>query len=180
MIKKFKISIDKNLDEKWYIAQIKPNSYHIAVQNLERQGFQAFLPKTKTTIKKENKFIDKEVLIFPGYAFVGMDRENSDWVKINSTFGVSKLLTFNKKPSEVHPHLIFELKNRYEDNANPIINEKLKTGDTIKFNKGPFVNLIANIESVEPKKRIYILLEVMGGPRKLEINLKERMNFIKI
>ncbi len=67
-----------------------------------------------------------------------------------------------------------------KDNINPIINEKLKKGDTIKFNNGPFADLVANIESVDEKNRIYVLLEVMGGLRKLKINLKEEINFIKI
>ena len=63
---------------------------------------------------------------------------------------------------------------------NLLINEKLKRGDTIKFNNGPFVDLVTKIESVDSKKRIHVLLEVMGGRRKLEINLKEKINFIKV
>ena len=168
------------LVKKWLVAQIKPNSYDLAVRNLERQGFKTFLPKMETTIKKENKFINKEVLLFPGYAFVGIDLQNSDWLKINSTYGVSKLLSFNNKPSEVPLDLIVALKNRYKDSVNPIINEKLKKGDTIKFNNGPFTDLVANIESIDAKNRIYALLKVMGGDRKLEINVKERINFTKI
>ena len=56
------------------------------------------------------------MLLFPGYAFVGIDRQNSDWVKINNTYGVSKLLSFNKKPYNVPYDLMVELKNRYENN----------------------------------------------------------------
>ena len=162
------------------VAQLKPNSYDLAVRNLERQGFQTFLPKMKATIKKVNTFINKDVLVFPGYAFIGIDLHNSYWAKINNTYGVSKLLSFNNKPSEIPLDLIVALKNRYENSVNPIINENLKSGDTIKFNNGPFADLVANIESVDEKKRIYVLLEVMGGPRKLEIDLKEKINFNKI
>ena len=166
--------------KKWLVAQIKPKSDDLAFRNLERQGFETFMPKIKTTIKKENKFLDKEKLLFPGYAFVGVDPKKSDWIKINSTYGVLKLLTFNNKPSEVPLDLIIELKNRFKDNVNPIINQKLKSGDKIKFDNGPFAKLVANIESVDSKNRIYVLLKVMGGHRKLEINLNERINFIKI
>ena len=113
-------------------------------------------------------------------AFIGVDLQNSYWTKINSTYGVSKLLSFNNKLSEVPLDLIVALKKRFQDNISPIMNEKLKKGDIIKFNNGPFTDLVANIESVDTKKRIYVLLEVMGGRRKLEINLKEEINFIKI
>ena len=169
-----------NLAKKWLIAQLKPNSYDLAIRNLERQGFETFLPKMKVTIKKVNKFINKEALVFPGYAFIGVDLQNSYWTRINSTYGVSKLLSFNNRPSEIPLDLVVELKKRYENIVNPMINENLKSGDTIKFNNGPFANLVANIESVDEKKRIYVLLEVMGGSRKLEINIKEEINFIKI
>ena len=37
--------------KKWYIVQIKSNSYDLAVRNLERQGFETFLPKNEVTIK---------------------------------------------------------------------------------------------------------------------------------
>ena len=122
----------------------------------------------------------KDVLIFPGYGFVGIDFQNSNWTKINSTYGVSKLLSFNNKPSEVPLDFIATLKQRFEDNINPIINEKLKRGDKIKFINGPFADLVARIESVNAENRIYALLKVMGGRRKLKMNLKEEINFVKI
>ena len=162
------------------ISQIKPNSHDLAVRNLERQGFEIFMPKIKITTKKENKFINKEVFLFPGYLFIGVDPQNFYWSKINSTYGVSKLLSFNNKPSEVPLDLIVKLKKRFGDYINPIINEKLKRGDKIKFNNGPFTDLVANIESFEPKNRIYVLLEVMGGRRKLKISIKEEVDFVKI
>ena len=167
-------------NKKWLVAQIKPKSHDLAFRNLERQGFETFMPKIRVTTKKENKFIYKEVFVFLGYAFVGVDRQNSYWTKINSTYGVSKLLTFNNKPCEIPFDLIVTLKNRFRNKVDPIINENLKKGDIIKFNNGPFADLIANIESVDAKKRIYVLLEVMGGHRKLEIDLKKEINFIKV
>ena len=172
--------MNPSLKKKWLVAQIKPNSSDLAFRNLERQGFETFMPKIKATTRKENKFINKEVFVFPGYAFIGVDLQNSYWTKINSTYGVSKLLSFNNKLSEVPLDLIVALKKRFQDNISPIMNEKLKKGDIIKFNNGPFTDLVANIESVDTKKRIYVLLEVMGGRRKLEINLKEKINFVKI
>ena len=166
--------------KKWLVAQIKPNSNDLAFRNLERQGFQTFMPKIKVTTIKENKFINKEVFLFPGYAFIGVDLQNSYWTKINSTYGVSKLLSFNNRPSEVPLDLIVELKKRFQDNINPTINVKLKSGDKIKFNTGPFADLVTKIESVNSKKRINVLLEIMGGVRKLEFDLEEKINFIKI
>ena len=172
--------MNQNLVKKWLVVQIKPNSYDLAIRNLERQGAETFLPKMNTTIKTKTKFVNKDVLVFPGYVFIGIDLRYFYWTKINSTYGVSKLLSFNNKPYEIPIDLILTLKNRYKNNINPVINENLKKGDTIKFNNGPLVDLVASIESIDAKHRIYALLKVLGGRRKLEINLKENINFIKI
>lgn len=169
----------QNSVKSWLVVQIKPNSHIIAARNLERQGYETFLPKMKATIKKDNKFINKDVFVFPGYLFVGIDLQNSNWTKINNTYGVAKVLVFNGKPSKISLDLIIALKTRYEANINPKIEENLKKGDTIKFNRGPFVNLIAKIEALDDKNRIWVVLEEMGRFKRLKIQQAEKMNFTK-
>ena len=171
--------MNQSLDKKWFIAQIKPNSYNTAIQNLERQGFETFLPKKGMTQRQKNKFVVKNVYVFPGYMFVSFDPHIITWVKINSTYGVSKILAFNKKPSEISSDLILELKTRYEINSNPTQNEKLQKGDSIKFTKGPFTDLIAKVESVDEKSRIWILLEAMGGNQRLKLQNVEKNKYNK-
>ena len=172
--------MSKGLEKKWMIVQIKPNSYDLAIQNLERQGFETFLPRMETTIKKENKFLNKNVIVFPGYMFVGLNSEIINWTKINNTYGVSKVLVFNKKPSEIPHDLIIALKNRYEANIYPKLKESLEKGDIIKFNTGPFIDLIAKIENVDGTNRIWVLLEVMGGYRKLKLEQTERIKYFRV
>ena len=167
-------------DKKWFIAQIKPYSYDLAIRNLERQGFETFGPKMKITIKERNIFINKDVFVFPGYMFIGVDQLNSNWTKINSTYGILKLLGFNNKASEISHDLILALKNRYEENIEQTIKGNLKKGDTIKFNSGPFVDLIASIENVDAKNRIWFVLEVMGANRKVKLQQTEKLKYIKV
>ena len=40
----------------WYIVQFKPNSHKIAVRNLQRQGFETFLPMHEVTRRTVVKF----------------------------------------------------------------------------------------------------------------------------
>ena len=111
--------------------------------------------------------------------FVYFDPHIITWTKINSTYGVSKILAFNKKPSEISSDLILELKNRYEINSNLTQNEKLQKGDSIKFYAGPFVDLIAKIESVDGNSRIWVLLEAMGGYQRLKLQKVEKNKYNK-
>ena len=171
--------MSQSLNKKWFIARIKPNSHKSAIQNLERQGFETFLPRMEITQRQNNKFIVKNVYVFPGYMFVSFDPGIITWTKINSTYGVSKILAFNKKPSEISSDLILELKTRYEINCNPKHKEKLQKGDSIKFYTGPFADLIAKVESVDENNRIWILLEAMGGRPRLKLQDKKKNNYNK-
>ena len=170
----------QSLNKKWFIAQIKPNSYNTAIQNLERQGFETFIPKMEITQRQNNKFLYKSVYVFPGYMFVRFDPQIITWTKINSTYGVSQILTFNKKPSEISTDLILELKIRYEFKKSQKQKDKLKEGDSIKFNTGPFADLIAHVESVDENKRIWVLLEVMGGYKRLKLQNIEKNKYSKV
>ena len=171
--------MSKSLVKKWLIAQIKPNSYDLAVRNLERQGFKTFLPKMEITQRQKDKFIDKNVYVFPGYMFVCFDPNITIWTKINSTYGVSKILASNNKPSEISSDLILELKNRYEINSNSTEKEKLQKGDSIKFYAGPFADLIAKVENVDKNNRIWFLLEGIGSNKRLKLQDDEKNKYNK-
>ena len=82
----------------WYIVQFKPNSHKIAVRNLQRQGFETFLPMHEVTRRTVVKFETVIRPLFAGYMFVGCDPETAPWSKINSTYGGSRMLSFSDGP----------------------------------------------------------------------------------
>ena len=159
----------KNNVKKWFVIQIKPNSYELANRNLKRQEFETFFPKIRITKRIKNKFIIKEVYVFFGYVFVCFNPKLTDWSKINNTYGVSKILTFNGKPAEIDSDLVLELKNRYAFNKNILEHDNLQKGDRIKINTGPFADLFAKVESVERQNGIWVLLEFAGAMQKLKL-----------
>ena len=112
--------------------------------------------------------------------FVCFDPHIITWTKINSTYGVSKILTFSNKPAEISSDLILELKNKYDINSKSTQKEKLQKGDTIKFYMGPFADLIAKVESVDEKYRVWILLEAMGGYQKLKLQNVKKNQYNKV
>ena len=54
-------------------------------------------------------------------------------------------------------------------NNYPIKDQGLQIGDTIKLKSGLFADLIASVESVDEKNQIWVLLEAMGGIRKIKL-----------
>lgn len=146
----------------WYLLKVKPCSYDIAIKNLSRQGFETFAPLSKVTKNKSNRYVESFQPLFSGYIFVYFALINRNWQKINNTFGVSKLINFNGKYKPLPLNLIEALRERCNKNNVFIPHNDFKKGDKVQFINGPFVNFIAEVNSMSNEKRIWVLLDIMN------------------
>ena len=158
--------LDTNI-KKWYLVQYKHNSMSQALSNLHRQGIELFFPQINQTFRKGNSFKTKNVPLFPGYIFINLNHEKISLNKINSTYGISRLVSFGKNPAVVPFELIKSLKKNCDAEDNFISTNKYNLGDFIEIKNGPFSKLIGKIFKIESDKRIWILLEMMNS----EINI---------
>ena len=158
-----------NLSKEWFILQFKPNSHHQAVKNLNQQGFETFLPLNDTTSRKASRFVTSTKPLFPGYMFISFDKIEPKWHKINNTYGVSRLITFNSILKSIPTTFVENLMMRYDLSGNLLPVEKLKKGDQVKVLKGPFANIIATVEKYEDDQRIWILMDLMGRMSKIQM-----------
>ena len=156
------------MSKEWFILQFKSNSHHQAAKNLNRQGFETFLPLHDTTSRKLSRFINTSKPLFPGYMFIRFDRAESEWHKINNTYGVSKLITSNSKLQSIPTKFVDQLMKRYDLLGNLIPIKKLKKGDQVKVLNGPFANFVAIVEKYEADQRIWILMDLMGRKSKIQ------------
>jgi len=155
------------MSKEWFILQFKPNSHHQATKNLTRQGFEVFLPLNDTTSRKLSRFINTSKPLFPGYMFIRFDRAESKWHKINNTYGVSRLITFNSILKSIPTSFVDSLMKRYDSSGKLLPIQKLKKGDQVKVLKGPFASFIATVEKYEADQRILILMDLMGRKTKI-------------
>jgi transcriptional antiterminator RfaH len=102
------------MSKEWFILQFKSNSHHKAAKNLNRQGFETFLPLHDTTSQKLSRFINTSKPLFSGYVFSRFDRAESEWLKINNTYGVSRLITFNSILKSISTTFVDSLMMRYD------------------------------------------------------------------
>lgn len=148
---------------RWYLAQLKPSGLISAERNLARQGFASFCPLQRMvkTEKKLAKLVDKP--LFPGYLFINFDPATSPWRKINSTYGVAKLVTFGlQAPMPVPMGLVSGLKSRCDEFGHLLPPRNLKKGEKVRVLSGPFSDFITTIDQVSDDQRIWVLLDLMG------------------
>ena len=156
------------MSKEWFVLQFKSNSHRIAEKNLNRQGFETFLPLHDTTSRKLSRFINTSKPLFPGYMFIRFDKAESEWHKINSTYGVSRLITFNSIIKSIPTIFVDHLIKRYDLSGKLLPIQKLKKGDQVEVLKGPFANFIATVEKHEADQRIRILMDLMGRKTKIQ------------
>ncbi|MCC5975489.1 MAG: transcriptional activator RfaH [Rubellimicrobium sp.] len=154
----------------WFAAQLKPNSHQIAQRNLARQGFRVFLPLEEETRRTHGKFVTRLRPLFPGYIFVALDRASGSWRAVNSTYGITRLISLGAEPTPVPTALIDALMRRCDDEGLLLPPEAFQVGDQVVVAKGPFTDLVATIEMIDRDERIVLLMELMGGQTRVSVS----------
>jgi transcriptional antiterminator RfaH len=153
----------------WYLIQFKPNSHRLAERNLHRQGFETFLPMQKITRRKASRFVSDLKPLFPGYMFVSVNSDLAPWRTINSTIGVSKLVSFEGKPKPLPLQLISGLMLRCDASGILLPPKSLSEGDSVEMLTGPFANFIATVDTIDPEQRIWVLMDFMGQKTRMQV-----------
>ncbi|MZR13369.1 transcriptional activator RfaH [Maritimibacter sp. DP07] len=157
-------------DRHWFLAQLKPNCAHIAERNLGRQGFETFLPMEEETRTRKGKFITASRPMFPGYIFVAFDAARGLWRSVNSTYGITRLVSFGKEPAPVPHGLVHELRTRCDDSGLFVADDLPEPGDAVTVTQGPFANFVAKVEKIAPDRRVWVLMELMGAQTRVAVD----------
>ena len=157
----------------WYIVQFKPNSHKIAVRNLERQGFETFLPMHEVTRRTAVKFENVTRPLFAGYMFVACDPKQTPWRQINATYGISRMLSFTEGPKPMPEELIAGLRARCNNVGVVIPLSKFQAGQLVEMHLGPFKNFIATVEQMASDTRVWVMLDFMGKATRVQVDRQQ-------
>jgi transcriptional antiterminator RfaH len=153
----------------WFLAQVKPNSHAIAARNLARQGFATFLPMQEETRRHRGKFLTQMRPLFAGYIFVALDMRQGAWRAVNSTSGITRLVSLGSAPTPVPRDLVCKLMGRCDQDGRLVPQKPLSPGDEVMLTRGPFMDFVARIERMAPDERVHVLMDLMGAQTRLVV-----------
>ena len=159
---------DQNM--KWFLAQVKPNCSHIAKKNLKRQGYRTFLPFEDITVQRRGQFVTAKRPLFPGYIFVAIDAAGGQWRNINATTGVTSLVSFASEPAAVPNSIVKDLMERCDDDGTLLPQKQPQPGDNVVQTHGAFANFAAEVQAIEPDRRVWVLMDIMGGQTRVRVS----------
>ena len=149
----------------WYLVHSKPRQERLAVENLERQGYQCYLPTLPTEKIRRGALAVADEALFSRYLFIrlGNDLSAKGWGPIRYTTGVSRLVSFGAEPARIDDGLIAQLQtseSRFKER--PV--RLFEMGDRVRIADGPFSGIEGVFQIAEGDKRVMVLIELMSKP----------------
>lgn len=145
----------------WYLAQLKPNALCIAERNLQRQGFETFMPKLRET-RRGAQFVERVVPLFTGYLFIGVSARSRDVGVIRSTRGVAHIVRSAGKITPLPQAFIEALAAQCDEDDFYTPHSQFRAGDRVTVTNGPFAEYFGEIHELSAEGRVWVLLDVMG------------------
>ena len=159
------------LEDKWLVAYTKPRMEQVALQNLERQAFEVYLPLYKKFKKTETGSVPVLEPMFPRYIFFRPSKAGQSIETVRSTKGMSHVVRFGFEPGIVSSDMIATLK-QFEAAQNQATLEEMsgfKAGQKVKLKHVALGNMEGLVQSVS-KKRVAVLLEILGRPTVVQLD----------
>lgn len=154
----------------WYLIHAKPREEDLAKENLERQGYEVYLPKVLGRKKQRGRTTRTIQPMFPRYMFIYLSDQTDDWGPIRSTIGVSTLVRFGTTPAKVPENLILSLKDKENEQGYHDLPERtFNSGDSVIIAEGPFEGYEATLFSQESEQRVVVLLKIAENFVKLKL-----------
>lgn len=150
----------------WSVVVTRPRSERLAVENLQRQGFEHYLPLVSHLRVVRGQRVTELVPMFPRYLFVRI--ENNRWWAVKNTRGVSKILTINSEPQRISDKIINQLKINEQQLPNVV--SLWKKGEPVKIINGAFAGKLGIYECSNAADREQVLLSILGRQTLVEVS----------
>jgi transcriptional antiterminator RfaH len=157
---------------RWYVIHTKWASETIAESNLQRQGYEVYLPRLVQKARRRGRMQERIGALFPRYLFLQLDEGSQMLGPVRSTRGVNSVVRFGSCYATVPEQLIRALKARAESDTGlhrlppPALPAR---GATVKISAGPFDGLEGVFECESGEDRAVVLLNLLGQNTRVQV-----------
>lgn len=156
----------------WYLVHTKPRQETCALENLQRQGYQCYLPTLPSEKLRQGVLTVTDVPLFPRYLFIrlGQDGSARSWGPIRSTKGVSRLVGFGGEPAKVSDSLVEALRvQEGAVQAHPV--RLFKPGERVRLTEAPFAGIEGVYQMADGERRVMVLIELLSRQVRVQVPL---------
>ena len=150
---------------RWYLVHTKPLSEAIAQANLERQGYQVYLPRLARSVLGRHPRRERITPLFPRYLFLRLREGSQPLGPVRSSVGVRGVVRFGFRYAVVADDVICRLQARADALTGLHRLTKpapLVTGAAVRIATGPFDGLEGIFQREDGTERVVVLLKLLG------------------
>lgn len=147
--------------EQWLAIATQPHKERVAIENLQRQGYETYCPMLRKQVRHARRVQDVLRPFFPGYVFAKLGADGV-WRSMQSTFGVRRVIAFGEAPCLLSGDFIAALHAREVDGAIIKPGKDYQIGQTVCLTGGAFDGLVATIVEMDEKQRLVVLLDLLN------------------
>lgn len=175
------IVIAKTDDEraKWYVvhtasgheARVSENlRQRVETMHLTDKVFELLVPtQDKIVIRGGKKSTIKEK-IFPGYLLVKMIIEDTTWLAVRTTPGVTGFVGIGNQPTPLSEIEVINIQ-KFVSSPAPRFKTKLIVGEAVKIVDGPFNEFLGTVNEVdEARGKVKVLVSIFGRETPVELD----------
>jgi transcriptional antiterminator RfaH len=141
----------------WHLVHTKPRGETRAMENLERQGFEVFLPMISLQKVRRGKLSNVTEPMFCRYLFIRTTSIMQDLSLVRSTLGVIALVRFGAVPAKVPNDWVESIR------LQPAVQEKLfNAGDKLLIGHGMLKGLDAVFVQPDGETRAIVLINLLS------------------
>jgi len=166
--------------KKWYIVhtlsggedKVKANlDAKISAKGLKEDIDEIIIPKEQISEIKRGKRKILERKFFPGYILIHMEMNDSTWLFVKKTPGVTSFIGSKREPAVVPDEEVEKiLKKSEETHSKPLPKVAFERGETVRVIEGPFINFNGLVEEVNPAKgKLKVAVSIFGRSTPVEL-----------
>ena len=150
---------DESHSLSWHLVHTKPRGEARSLENLERQGFEVFLPMITLQKVRRGKLTSVTEPMFSRYLFIRTTTLVQDLSLVRSTLGVIQLVRFGTVPAKVPNDWVEAMR------LQPAVHEKLfNAGDKLLIGNGMLKGLDAIYVQPDGETRAMVLINLLSKP----------------
>jgi transcriptional antiterminator RfaH len=159
----------------WIVVNSHANQETIALDNLSRQGYDAYCPMIIRRRSHARRVEDVRRPLFSGYLFAGVNKSCERWRPILSTIGVRTLVHFGETLGTIREEFIDSLRRREKDGLITLPETPYRVGQQVRVAGGAFDGVVATILSLDERQRLVVLMDLMKSQVRVKLRSDQVM-----
>lgn len=175
------IIISKTEDEnaKWYVVHTASGHearvsetlrQRVETMNLQGRIFELLVPTQDRVVIRGGKKSTVKEKIFPGYLLVKMILDDSSWLGVRTTPGITGFVGIGDQPTPLSETEVNNIQ-KFISSPAPRYKTKLSVGDAVKITDGPFTDFLGTIHEMDDARgKVKVLVSIFGRETPVELD----------